>query len=675
MLISAGLRRALTALAVACLTGAAVLTSVAPASAHRHPCHSRHSCPSDTNSYVCGDKGDFSMCGIGGSDEGVDEGSVDLVAPSEPEVRNPVPRPGGKVSVTVTAERGATIVVSEEYGDEVALATATGAAQTLTFKAGGGSRTYVVTATDAAGNESYSSDTFTLESDAEEPELDSFEVNAVDPTSAAVEVMFLTGEDAHYELTVAGRKDKITGEAEAGTTVIEPLWLPNGDHELTATIKDAVGNVTRRTETVTVELDSLEPKLTQGDISRVSGVLLSVDGPPEARGMVRVGTVTRKVTLGKGGSAVPAFDLPDGTYHPEVELVDRFGRRGAVSGEPFTVDTLAPALKAAYDEEAARYGTVAITVTSEPGTEITLSERGEKVATGRLPSARESMSLTAALRPGRHRLTVSAVDRAGNERTHDLLIMVRDDMTRAETVRAVLWVLGIALVVGATALLLWRGRRSIIVWWARRREAARVAAELRAQALREKQLRREQQRYEREMADWRAEHRALSELHDLARDLRGEVYEADRFRWGRRKKNERVLLVLTARLVEVRSRQGVISLEETERGEVAVTDRRVLFAGPAKRREWDYARWLDHEHLPQGATVIMVSNRQKASGIAYPIPEARRVRLAIDVVLADHRGSRDQIVRRTRRDLEAHTATRPEPPRASDPEPLERPTA
>ncbi|MEU5521931.1 hypothetical protein ABZ759_15035 [Streptomyces sp. NPDC047860] len=97
-------------------------------------------------------------------------------------------------------------------------------------------------------------------------------------------------------------------------------------------------------------------------------------------------------------------------------------------------------------------------------------------------------------------------------------------------------------------------------------------------------------------------------------------------------------------------------------------------AGLAKRREWDYARWLDHEHLPQGATVIMVSNRQKTSGIAYPILEARRVRLAIEVALADHRGSRDQVVRRTRRDLEAHTATRPEPPRTPDSEPLEQPT-
>ena len=32
------------------------------AEAHRHGCHSRHSCPSDTGSYRCGDRGDSTYC-------------------------------------------------------------------------------------------------------------------------------------------------------------------------------------------------------------------------------------------------------------------------------------------------------------------------------------------------------------------------------------------------------------------------------------------------------------------------------------------------------------------------------------------------------------------------------------------------------------------------------------
>lgn len=38
--------------------------AISPAAlAHRSGCHAAHSCPSDTGSYVCGDKGNNSQCG------------------------------------------------------------------------------------------------------------------------------------------------------------------------------------------------------------------------------------------------------------------------------------------------------------------------------------------------------------------------------------------------------------------------------------------------------------------------------------------------------------------------------------------------------------------------------------------------------------------------------------
>ncbi|MEU3552689.1 hypothetical protein [Streptomyces fragilis] len=621
---------------------------------------------------MCGTGSTGGTGGTGGSGTGssVEPAEpVDNDAPSKPRVQRPEALPGGKVSVTVTAERGATIIVfggsdegDEGDGEEVTKATATGSPQTLTFEAEDGSTTYVVTATDAAGNESSRSKAFTVETDGTKPELAAFDVAPADPTTAAVGVSFEVDEKVDYKLAVAGREESVTGEAGAGSPVDEALWLPDGDHELTVTVEDAVGNVTRRTESFTVELDSLEPRLTQEDVFRSSSVPLTVAGPPEAEVTARMGAKTEKVTLGKQGSVELSFELADGTYRPEVELVDRFGRRGTLTGDPVTVDTQAPAVKAGYDEEAARYGTVAVTITSEPGTEVTLSEGAETVASGRLERDRRSLRLTPELGPGRHQLTVSAQDRAGNERTYDLSVTVQDDMTTAEILRAVLWTVGIVLVVGVTMLLLWRRRRRVVRWWARRREAARMAAELRAIARRQEQSLREQERYERDLAVWEGEHDRLAELHDLARNLTGEVYPAEQFRWGRRKKDERVLLVATARLVEVRTKQGLASLEETDRGEVAVTDRRVLFAGLSKRREWDYGRWLTHEHRPQGITLIRVSNRAKASGIAYPLLEARHIRLAIDVALADQRGTRDEIISRTRRELDAHMTDRPVPP-------------
>jgi hypothetical protein len=415
---SAPLQRALTALAVAFFSGTVVLASAGPAPAHRHWCHARHSCPSDTGSYECGDKGDFSMCdigstgGTGGSGGTGSSGTepaepLDIEPPSEPKVKRPKALPGGKVSVTVTAKRGARIVVTDADGETVAKATATGSAQTLTFEAkDDGSGTYVVTATDAAGNESPESDSFTVEADGEKPALDAFQVAPADATTAAVEVSFEVGEEADYELTVAGRKVKVSGEAGSDSTVREPLWLPNGGHELTVTARDAVGNVTRRTETVTVDLDAVEPVLAQEGLYNETSVSLGVTGPPKAKATVRVGSRTREATLDKLGSATLSFPLLDGTYEPKVALVDPFGRHGTLTGASFTVDTQAPALKAGYDKESARHGDVAVTITSEPESEITLREDNETLASGRLGANRKSLRFTPELNVGRHQLTV-----------------------------------------------------------------------------------------------------------------------------------------------------------------------------------------------------------------------------------------------------------------------------
>jgi hypothetical protein len=38
------------------------LISAYPVEAHRSGCHAKHSCPSDSGSYTCGDKGYCSQC-------------------------------------------------------------------------------------------------------------------------------------------------------------------------------------------------------------------------------------------------------------------------------------------------------------------------------------------------------------------------------------------------------------------------------------------------------------------------------------------------------------------------------------------------------------------------------------------------------------------------------------
>lgn len=52
-------------LAAVCGTLATLYLLAAPAEAHRSGCHRWHSCPSDTGSYVCGDLGYTTYCGVG----------------------------------------------------------------------------------------------------------------------------------------------------------------------------------------------------------------------------------------------------------------------------------------------------------------------------------------------------------------------------------------------------------------------------------------------------------------------------------------------------------------------------------------------------------------------------------------------------------------------------------
>jgi hypothetical protein len=46
------------------LVALGVFGTASPASAHRDGCHRWHSCPSDSGSYVCGDTGYYSECGL-----------------------------------------------------------------------------------------------------------------------------------------------------------------------------------------------------------------------------------------------------------------------------------------------------------------------------------------------------------------------------------------------------------------------------------------------------------------------------------------------------------------------------------------------------------------------------------------------------------------------------------
>jgi hypothetical protein len=643
-----------TVLVVLLTATAAFWGAAAPASAHRDGCHRWHSCPSDTGSYVCGDTGHFSECGYdslpGPELEPEPEAPADYEAPSAPEVRNPETGAGGAVAVTVTAERGSVIEVRDEGGTVVRKTTATGSAQRMSFTAEDGEHTYTAVAVDAAGNTSDEGEGFTVTVDTRKPGLGKPAVSAADPSTGAVTVGFTAEADARYSVTVQGRGERLTGTVAADGRVTGALALPNGTYRLLFAVLDAAGNASRATVTTAVSLTALEPRLRLSGSPVGARVGFEAVGPSRGTGTLTVGGVAHPVTLDAAGRSTVAAELEDGTYRAALAVRDPFGRRGNVRSAEFTVDATPPALTVSYDTEQARYGDAVVTVTGEAGARITFDVAG---------TDRESATLTGGthvfrprLAPGEHRIAVTATDRFGNTTHRAITVRVSDELTSGETTRALLGALGVLLFLALVGLLLWRRRRRFIVWVARRQQAAFIASRERAA-----------ERYESELASWQQEHDRLAELHDLAAHLSGEEPSAAGFPWGRRKAGERVLLAFPAELVKSRTRQGQQYTERAEAGQAAVTDQRVLFSDGAARREWSYAKWLHHDHREAAAeTMIMVSNRQKSSGLAYSRADAPRVRLVIDLALATSRGDRALIVERTRRTLADHERRRPQAP-------------
>ncbi|MFF0437052.1 hypothetical protein ACFYU9_33130 [Streptomyces sp. NPDC004327] len=667
------MRRSAALAAAVALALATTWGTATPAAAHRDGCHRWHSCPSDTGSYVCGDTGHFNECGYtslpgSGSDSGSGSGSgsgnsepYDLDPPATPTVKDPAAGPGGRVTLTVTAERGSRIEVHDTSGDVVAKATATGSAQRIAFTAADGEHSYSVVAVDRADNTSEATPEFTLSTDAAKPAAEALTAAPVDATTAAVSVSFTAEPGASYELAAEGRGGKVAGTVEAGGSVRQELWLPDGTHRITATVRDAAGNTTVLTTQATVGLAAFQPRIGHDPAYRTRTPALRITGPRGAKGTLSVAGTRHGIALDTYGQATVPLTLSDGSYTAELALTDPFGRRGEARSTGFTVDTRPPALTLGYDGDRARYGEAVLLLEGEKGAAAVITSPGGTPRRTTLTGARQTVALR--LPQGTHTITVTATDAVGNATRRTVGLRLSDEWTAGEIWRALLWWLGVIAALAVAGLLLWRRRRPLIVWWARRREAVRVAAERRAAHAREQAGRRARETYETDLAGWRRERDRLAGLRDLAENPPAVEYAGADFRWGRRKAGEKVHLVTTATLVEVRTRQGVSHTERTEAGEIAVTDQRVLFLGPAKRREWDYGRWLGHDHDARASqTLIMVSNRQKTSGVAYPAADADRIRLVIDLALARSRGERSGLAEAARRRLTEHERLRPVAP-------------
>lgn len=668
---------ALVARFIAVLLVSAPIAIAAPAQAHRDGCHAAHSCPSDTGSYVCGDKGIATYCGgssSGGSSPSSNDTysfvAPDYEAPARPKVAARTSAKGGMITVVISAEAGSKIRVGSG-GKELYSGRAIGGRQTITFKGIHGLRTYNVTARDAADNVSDVAK-FQVAADAKPPSLDQAVVVLGDAEMAAAQFSVAPGEDASYTLLIDGARASRGKIGAGGKDFLVPI--PNGEHRLTLTLTDAVGNEALLEKSVRVDIPKLAPSVGHEAVANSSVQEFVVRGAPGSVGTLVVGDQTKSFTLKNTELSIP-LTLGDGEYAaPVVRLRDQFGRQGMTRLAGFVVDTVKPQLAWRDGDDGSFTGKMAALILAEEGARVAwrlLDDQDDVIEQGTYVADMTHKRLVRDVAEGEYVLAVSATDEAGNEISDRFQMRVAPD-PRTAGEWAVIAVF-LALLFGLLWFA-WRRRDALGVWLA---EQKRAGAVRQAQRAYDKAVAQHQQalmahaatvdQHRQAMDLWNRRKDELESMLEEARTSTGSGALVGAFRLIKLKRGERIYSVTKAHLVEERTRQNVPVLVPVEEGRVAVTSERVIFDG-GKGRTWEFAK-LERIDQPNGATFLFkVSNRTRVSGVI--VVESERFRLHIDMALADMRGDRSAVVAAVGQRLHAHNRSMPgdPPPPPSPPQ-------
>lgn len=645
-------------LAMSCLVAWSV-----PADAHRDGCHRWHSCPSDTGSYVCGDTGHFSECGYTSLPE---EPVTDYDAPRRPALFKSTSRPHGQVAVTVSAERGAKLVVKS--GRKTVFKTkATGGRQTLTFKGLNGVRGYSVRATDPSGNTS-SVAKFKATADALAPSLKGATIVAGTPENAFTRLTFSPGEAARYVVTVDGKR--VAAGRTSGDAKEIGFPVDNGRHRFVVKLTDAAGNVSALKRRVVVKAPHLAPVLETLTEPNEVTQRFSLVGTPGSRGTLKIAGKVVPVRF-EGETTEISVDLPDGRYQGgTLNVHDQLGRTGKVVVPAFTIDTAAPTLEAVRTDRRSTTGRLVARVTAEAGAQVVwrvLDEGGQVVEKAKYVATGKPRTVDVNVEEGTAKLEVEASDEAGNGTTDGFTAEIEADPLTATGWVVILILLGLLFGIGA---LVWRRRDRIKVWGARQRHGwqvrrARVAhhAALQRHSADLKEYAKAVSDHQRRLAGWTARRQDLANLHDEALSAHGIESAGSEILGVKAKTGERLFSIVGGRLLEERSRDNVPTLVEVEHGQVAVTNLRVLFRGRSKRREWAYDKVESITEVGLDATLLKVSNRKSLSGVGYDDPE--RTRLHLSVALNPGAVDRQQLADMISTVLRDHEAALPAAPAAA----------
>jgi MYXO-CTERM domain-containing protein len=297
-----------------------------------------------------------------------------------------------------------------------------------------GQYTVNATATDAAGNTSPVSNTNT------------FTVDTAAPAAPVVQT------PADGSIT-NDNTPTYSGTAEPGTTVTVTLtgplgvlvitgipvvggtWsatpaavLPDGQYTVSATARDAAGNVSPVSNTNTFTVDTAAPAApvvqTPADGSTTNDNTPAYTGTAEPNSIVTVfvdgvsiGTVTA-TAAGTWTLTQPAA-LPNGQHTVRATATDAAGNTSVDSNtNTFTVDTVAPAapvVATPADGSTTSDNTPTYSGTAEPGSTVTVIVDGTPVGTVTATAGGTwSFTPTVALADGPHTVRATATDAAGN---------------------------------------------------------------------------------------------------------------------------------------------------------------------------------------------------------------------------------------------------------------------
>ena len=263
-------------------------------------------------------------------------------------------------------------------------------------------------------------------------------------------------------------------------------------------------------------------------------------------------------------------------------------------------------------------------------------------------------------------MTATAQDAVGNTTARQVDVQVVIPATPAQIVLGLAILLLLCAIPVIGAVVAWTQRDRIRAWRAKRGDLARQRAAERgaraAEAASQRQLvahRKDYAAYQAADATWRSGHDHLASLVTTARTLQPSANTQSLLQL---KRGETCYGTFAATMVEQRTRQGATSLVDVAAGRAVVTNQRVTFVSD-KNRDWTYTK-VQQVATDADLTLLAVSNRKQTSGlrVSRSALDQFRLRLRLDLALADQHGGRDAVVARRLDALGAHDRNRPVPP-------------